>query len=1255
VLFKDDLAVTAPGEIFGVDEDQCALPRLLSSLFECLRATDSRSGQALIVCFDSAIRAAGSDHFAVAEQPEQRGNDSMNHRVQARATRLSLVALVVSICLSAASTTVAQAPSMLDGNGWRTDVVFTVGKTFADGYQPPGILDGIGAFATPNADVKLLVNHELNPGNGYAYTLANGTTLTGARVSSFEVSRVDGQYRIISAGPAYDTIYDRNGVIVTDPAQVNETGNAIDGLARFCSSQGVQGGTFGFVDDLYFCGEETGKPFHPHGGTAWVINVAGEAIWAMPGLGRGAWENFTPVDTGDANTVGLLLGDDTQSAPLYLYVGQKNSIGDSSFLDRNGLAVGQLYVWVADSGDLDPQSFNGNSANLVRSGSFQPITARDVAMAGALGFDAMGFKDSDTLQGEADAMGAFSFSRPEDLHTNPVDGTQVVFASTGRGSVFPADNWGTLYLLDLDFTTTPGSITCSVEILFDGDAQLDPDAGIRSPDNLVWATDGKIYVQEDRSTSPSSLFGGSTGIEASIWSIDPSDASIERVAVVNRDVVLPAGSTDIGAGSIGNWETSGILDVTAFFDTDPGELVLVGDVQAHGIRDGVIGDNPLLDEGGQLFFMSKGGVMVNGETEATDAGWKADNIFTVSETFGGYQPAGILDGIGAFPSTVADAKILVNHELNPGNGYAYTLANGTMLTGARVSAIEINRNGDDGVVVSAEMAFDKIYDRSGNIVVDPAQVNETGNAIDGLARFCSAQGVLGGTFSFTDDIYFTGEETGKPFHPHGGTAWAIDVDDKSIWAVPALGRGAWENMTPLETGNPNNVALLLGDDTQSAPLYLYVGQKNFIGDNSFLDRNGLAVGQLYVWRADNGDLSPEDFNGAGSVRTGDFAPISVQNPAMAGMLGHDAFGYKDSDVMQAEADALGGFSFSRPEDLHTNPAQGTQAVFASTGRGSVFPSDNWGTIYTVDVTFGAAGISATLEIIHDADGLADPDTGIRSPDNLVWANDGFVYVQEDRSTSPSSLFGGSTGIEASIWQLCPTSGGIKRIFEVDRDVVLPAGSTDIGAGSIGNWETSGVLDVTNFFPTEAGERLLIANIQAHGIRDGLIGDNALLDEGGQLVFLSRKASFPGTNEDLAMSVRVNGQLDTCSAPDHHEVRGGDVVSVQVLSPEGSQDFRPLVIIGQARNTGSGFLPNTDFGGVWLTPGANPAPFVIIDSVATPLGQSNLLQPQGNSYVFQIGPAVSAGLSIMTQSFILDGATANGIFATSQGQVLDLVN
>lgn len=530
---------------------------------------------------------------------------------------------------------------------------------------------------------------------------------------------------------------------------------------------------------------------------------------------------------------------------------------------------------------------------------------------------------------------------------------------------------------------------------------------------------------------------------------------------------------------------------------------LVLSTVALGAISGLIQQRTPVAPGSTVLTVTSEAPMLRGDTPATSEGYTVQPFFTVGERYFGYAPVGILDGTGVFDTGLGEnaARIVVNHELNEGNGLPYSLANGTQLTGARVSYFDVRRTPSSVRLLGVGLAYDTIYDRFGVEVTDPAQINEDGVGIDGFARFCSAQPVYAGTYGFVDDIFFTGEETSKPFHPHGGTEWALDVASGDMWAVPALGRAAWESVTPLDTGSDDTIALLIGDDVQSAPMYLYIGEKDAAGDGSFLDRNGLVVGKLYAWQADNGDLTPDDFNGNGAFRSGSFVELVVKDVAMAGMAGYDAQGYLDGDTLRAQADALGCFSFSRPEDVSTNPLDGTQAVFASTGRGGLFPSDNWGTTYIVDIKF--SDLSADVLIVYDADDLPDPDQGIRSPDNLDWADNGKIYIQEDRSTSPGSLFGASSGIEASVWELDPITRVARRILEIDRSAVAPAGSTDSGAGDLGNWESSGILDVTDFFGTAPRERLFIANVQAHGIRDGKIGDNPVLDEGGQFLFISK--------------------------------------------------------------------------------------------------------------------------------------------------------
>ena len=317
--------------------------------------------------------------------------------------------------------------------------------------------------------------------------------------------------------------------------------------------------------------------------------------------------------------------------------------------------------------------------------------------------------------------------------------------------------------------------------------------------------------------------------------------------------------------------------------------------------------------------------------------------------------------------------------------------NGTEVTGARVSYVDIDKK--TRRVVNSGLAYDTIINAAGN-EVDETNVDQLGDG-GGISRLCSANFVQGGTFNFVDDIFFTGEEDSNSNGGPGGYEYALDAKEGVLYAVPAMGFAAWENVTPLDTGNPDKVALLVGDDREAAPLYLFIGTKDNSPGVGFLERNGLATGKMYAWKADSGETSPEQFNGTGESRTGTWVEIT------------DLTSIANQDAEVASKD---GFIFSRPEDVATDPDDPTRAVLASTGRGGRFPSDDWGTTYIVDVEFDGSGdpISAELVIVYDGDDAGDgqfphPDYGLRSPDNLDWSKDGFIYLQEDRSTPPQRV------------------------------------------------------------------------------------------------------------------------------------------------------------------------------------------------------------------------------------------------------------
>jgi hypothetical protein len=342
----------------------------------------------------------------------------------------------------------------------------------------------------------------------------------------------------------------------------------------------------------------------------------------VPAFGNGAWENVLAVPSTDDNGLGsltvMVLSDDSAGRPLYLYVGQKGD-ENAPFLERNGLAAGQLYAWAADSGANTNTEFFGTGST--ESGRFVPLTSNnpstDITGDGLVN-GADDIQNMDNLVAEAGSIGAFFFSRPEDVAVNPVDTdddpstVEIVFASTGRvtnlGDIDGDgaddeinDPWGTNYVVTLDLASIAGGgpILADVTVAYDGNDGNKQDFGIRSPDNLDWSSDGLVYIQEDRSVGG---FGQTSGIEASIWQLDAARAAAVRVGVIDRSAV-PTGQTDGNPNDLGNWETSGILDITGLMTERVLQTpIFVFDVQAHSLGGGAIDEDNLV-QGGQLLLL----------------------------------------------------------------------------------------------------------------------------------------------------------------------------------------------------------------------------------------------------------------------------------------------------------------------------------------------------------------------------------------------------------------------------------------------------------------------------------------------------------------------------------------------------------------------------------------------------------------------------------------------------------------------------
>ena len=316
-------------------------------------------------------------------------------------------------------------------------------------YTPTGIFDGLGAYDNNDGTYTVLANSELGNTAGVPY-LVNGVALTGARISKFIVQKdVDNnasngfQSAVISGGIGYSSIVDAAGNPVTSASQLN------GGFARFCSGSFEAANLFGqgrgFVNATYLTGEESSE------GLFYALDTKGDTIYALPGLGRGGWETATQVDTGSNNTVGVLLMDDN-TAPIYLWVGTKAAATDPDFLKRNGLAKeqGSLYTWVPSATasigmDLGTAGVP-DSADLANFGLGKTASGSWVLVGS--GTEVAGWNQA-TLLANANAKGALQLSRLEDVNINPLNGKQVVFATTGNSAFGGTDTFGNLITLDL--------------------------------------------------------------------------------------------------------------------------------------------------------------------------------------------------------------------------------------------------------------------------------------------------------------------------------------------------------------------------------------------------------------------------------------------------------------------------------------------------------------------------------------------------------------------------------------------------------------------------------------------------------------------------------------------------------------------------------------------------------------------------------------------------------------------------------------
>lgn len=286
----------------------------------------------------------------------------------------------------------------------------------------------------------------------------------------------------------------------------------------------------GFADSLYLAAEEVSNIGH-----FWVLDLATRTLHEVTDLGSGRWENAVPIDTGRSDTIALVFSEDFKSgsnrlAPMRLYVGTKNPSG--TFLERNGLVGGTIYYW-------DPDGTSSTNATL--SGLFSAGNGTVVSGSWVTNRDTAGL-----------------FSNTEDLHPNPLSASP----NYGRETVQACEGEG-LFLVDFtQLTFVTGALgpnrSSNVTLVFEANTQASTEV-LSEMDNLVWATDGMVYLCEDGPTGDVWRIN----IASLLTSFASGDFTPDRSQVTQ---ILEANS---------NAESSGVIEISAALDYQPGSVFLV--------------------------------------------------------------------------------------------------------------------------------------------------------------------------------------------------------------------------------------------------------------------------------------------------------------------------------------------------------------------------------------------------------------------------------------------------------------------------------------------------------------------------------------------------------------------------------------------------------------------------------------------------------------------------------------------------------
>lgn len=504
--------------------------------------------------------------------------------------------------------------------------VITTGETMPGGYRFGSIPDGIAVRARGQGRLDVYVNHETSTVPFPFNAPFGGAPPTEANQNDFDNSQVS------------HLILNQHSAGVLSAKYAIGTGS---NYQRFCSSyMGTE--AEGFDRPIYFANEEaqdwvfrSGTAFPGPGlvpaGTAGAeqtgVTVAYDAQTGKSktiyGMGRFNHENTVSVPLDE--DLFVLSTDDTffttqLTSPykpawsqLYSYIAP----------DREALwnDQGDLWAFVSDTSGYDDYFDFAPGDTTTIDGHFikvpKPIaTGKNPATGaewlstnfpGMLPPPAVGGAPPNGPQWVLDQWGnkenngtgedVFRFVRLEDLSYDKRPGMSnvVYIADTGRATIGASQQGrstnGRIWKLVLDPDNPTENAELSILVEGDDNPVASTNAAlafneIHQPDNMDTTANGSLLVTEDPSSANQYAFPRDANeTSARIWRIDLNAANPDASKVTAAEVDQSLDETanyDVDAASranMGNWEASGIIDVSSVF----GDGAFLVTIQAHSL------------------------------------------------------------------------------------------------------------------------------------------------------------------------------------------------------------------------------------------------------------------------------------------------------------------------------------------------------------------------------------------------------------------------------------------------------------------------------------------------------------------------------------------------------------------------------------------------------------------------------------------------------------------------------------------------